>query len=133
MSPWIQTPDYLFWKDQTVINNIFNRLRNNGHYWLRLGNYKITHIRDLTGEGYDSEQKDGKPILPTSSSNMLTYTFQNGCVATFRLSGTEPKLKYYFELSDKSLEKAKERVAEMAKYVIEEMLEPAKNGLRRTL
>jgi len=124
---------YLFWKDQTVINNIFNRLRNNGHYWLRVGNYKITHIRDLTDEGYDSEQKDGKPILPTSSSNMLTYTFQNGCVATFRLSGTEPKLKYYFELSDKSLEKAKERVAEMAKYIIEEMLEPAKNGLRRTL
>ena len=64
---------------------------------------------------------------------MLTYTFQNGCVATFRLSGTEPKLKYYFELSDNSLEKAKERVAEMAIYVIEEMLEPTKNGLRRTL
>jgi len=124
---------YLFWNDQNTIDAIFSRLRNDGHYWLRVGDYKIKHVRDLTGAGYDSEQQDGKPILPTSSSNMITYTFENGCVATFRLSGTEPKLKYYFELSDNSLDKAKKRVEEMAKYVIEEMLEPSKNMLRKTL
>ena len=78
---------YLYWRDQKKIDQIFSRLRNNGHYWLRVGKYKIKHVRDLTNEGYDSEQSDGKPKLPVSKSNMLTYTFENGCVATFRLSG----------------------------------------------
>ncbi|ETE57356.1 Phosphoglucomutase-2, partial [Ophiophagus hannah] len=39
-------------------------------------------------------------VLPTSkSSQMITFTFSNGCVATMRTSGTEPKIKYYAELS----------------------------------
>lgn len=29
---------------------------------------------------------------------MITFTFQNGCVATLRTSGTEPKIKYYAEM-----------------------------------
>ena len=28
---------------------------------------------------------------------MITFTFENGCVATLRTSGTEPKIKYYTE------------------------------------
>lgn len=28
---------------------------------------------------------------------MVTFTFQNGIVATLRTSGTEPKIKYYTE------------------------------------
>lgn len=38
-------------------------------------------------------------VLPVSrNSQMLTFTFQNGCVATLRTSGTEPKIKYYAEM-----------------------------------
>lgn len=38
-------------------------------------------------------------VLPVSkSSQMITFTFQNGCVATLRTSGTEPKIKYYAEM-----------------------------------
>lgn len=38
-------------------------------------------------------------VLPTSSSSqMVTFTFSNGGVATMRTSGTEPKIKYYTEL-----------------------------------
>ncbi len=38
-------------------------------------------------------------VLPTSrSSQMITFTFSNGGVATMRTSGTEPKIKYYTEL-----------------------------------
>lgn len=38
-------------------------------------------------------------VLPTSkSSQMITFTFANGGVATMRTSGTEPKIKYYSEL-----------------------------------
>ena len=28
---------------------------------------------------------------------MITFTFDNGCIATMRTSGTEPKIKYYTE------------------------------------
>jgi phosphomannomutase len=47
---------------------------------------------------------DQKTVLPASTSSQhLTFTFRNGCVANLRGSGTEPKLKYYVELhgSDK--------------------------------
>lgn len=41
-------------------------------------------------------------ILPVSkSSQMITFYFENGCVATLRTSGTEPKIKYYTELACK--------------------------------
>lgn len=37
-------------------------------------------------------------VLPvTRSSHMITFTLQNGVVATLRTSGTEPKIKYYTE------------------------------------
>lgn len=37
-------------------------------------------------------------VLPvTSSSHMITFTLQNGIVATLRTSGTEPKIKFYTE------------------------------------
>lgn len=37
-------------------------------------------------------------VLPVSrSSQMITFTLQNGVVATLRTSGTEPKIKYYTE------------------------------------
>jgi phosphoglucomutase/phosphopentomutase len=62
------------------------------------GKYEIVSVRDLT-TGYDSSQRDKRAILPTSkSSEMLTFEFSNGLVATLRTSGTEPKIKYYAEL-----------------------------------
>jgi phosphomannomutase len=36
---------------------------------------------------------------------MITFTFDNGLVATLRTSGTEPKIKYYTELCASSTEK----------------------------
>lgn len=37
-------------------------------------------------------------VLPvTRSSHMITFSLQNGVVATLRTSGTEPKIKYYTE------------------------------------
>jgi Phosphomannomutase len=62
------------------------------------GKYSVTRVRDLT-TGYDSGTADHKATLPTSkSSEMITFTFDNGLVATLRTSGTEPKIKYYTEL-----------------------------------
>lgn len=59
--------------------------------------YQVVSVRDLT-TGYDSTTADHKATLPVSkSSQMITFTFQNGLVATLRTSGTEPKIKYYTE------------------------------------
>ena len=69
---------------------IFARLINDRHYWARLGPFNIVRVRDLRAPGYDSSIADRKPQLPVGSSNMLTFTFSNGVVATLRGSGTEP-------------------------------------------
>ena len=62
------------------------------------GKYSIKGVRDLT-TGFDSRQPDGKALLPSSSSSqMITFYFDNGLDATIRTSGTEPKIKYYTEL-----------------------------------
>lgn len=62
------------------------------------GRYVIESVRDLT-TGFDSGQTDNKATLPVSSSSqMITFSFANGLVATLRTSGTEPKIKYYTEM-----------------------------------
>jgi phosphomannomutase len=69
------------------------------------GKYEVTSVRDLTS-GYDSSQPDKKAVLPVSRcSQMITFTFNNGLVATLRTSGTEPKIKYYTELCAPPTEK----------------------------
>ncbi|PWA26176.1 hypothetical protein CCH79_00019771 [Gambusia affinis] len=90
------------------------------------GGIRVVHVRDVT-TGYDSSQPDLRAVraalllplwrfwyypgswspssyslqitvLPVSrSSQMITFTLQNGVVATLRTSGTEPKIKYYTE------------------------------------
>jgi len=91
---------YFLCHDADTIKAMFDRLRNydgSGTYPTKCGDYSIAHVRDLTA-GYDSETPDHKPLLPTSkSSQMITFKFENGCVATLRTSGTEPKIKYYAE------------------------------------
>lgn len=62
------------------------------------GKYPIATVRDLT-TGIDTCQTDGKSLLPSSkSSQMVTFTYENGAVITLRTSGTEPKIKYYAEM-----------------------------------
>lgn len=62
------------------------------------GRYSIKSVRDMT-TGYDSSTIDRKPVLSVSkSSQMITFYFDNGLIATLRTSGTEPKIKYYAEL-----------------------------------
>lgn len=120
--------------DPLVTNRIFERLRNGGQYWTACGDFTIDHIRDLT-MGYDSEQPDKKAVLPVSaSSHMITYTFANGCVATLRTSGTEPKLKYYVELAGKvgqSRAEVTQILATQVEQIVELMLQPTENNLER--
>uniref|UniRef100_A0A8C5QYS0 Phosphoglucomutase 2 n=1 Tax=Leptobrachium leishanense TaxID=445787 RepID=A0A8C5QYS0_9ANUR len=97
----ISKNSYFICYDQETIKSLFEALRNydgQNTYPKLCGKFQVTGVRDLT-TGYDNNQTDNKAILPTSkSSQMITFTFANGGVATMRTSGTEPKIKYYTEL-----------------------------------
>ena len=134
---FISNNHYFFCYEKDTILSIFSRLRNNGEYWKEIlgssgRNYIISGIRDLTA-GYDSSTPNKLPTLPVSASTqMITYTFSNGCVLTLRTSGTEPKIKYYSEMQGKpgvaGIE-VKKDLQEMLNDVLPKMLEPDKNNL----
>lgn len=127
---------YFICYDRPTISSMFERLRNYGApntYPTTCGEFAIKDVRDLT-TGYDSSFPDKKAVLPVDSeTQMITFTFENGCVATLRTSGTEPKVKYYTELCgtpgqsdwvalDAELEKLVENI-------IEDFMQPKVNNL----
>ena len=129
---------YYFMHDHSAVTTIMERLRSNGNYQtLRdvVTPYEIESFRDLGEPGYDSLQSDKRPTLPTSkSAPMMTIRFTNGCVIQLRPSGTEPKFKFYIELKGKpgvSREMVEEELATMVDIVLDRLLEPVKNGLKK--
>ena len=104
-------------------------------YPTHCGKYKIAHVRDVT-LGYDSSTADTTCALPTDPScHMLTFTFENGCVATMRTSGTEPKIKYYTELTAKpgsgvTYEGLAEKLQDMVDCLIREFFKPDVHDLK---
>ncbi|XP_067306216.1 glucose 1,6-bisphosphate synthase [Pseudorasbora parva] len=134
----ISRTSYVLCNDPPTIYRIFSCLRNFGGpgvYPELCGDYCIKHIRDVT-TGYDSSQPDNKCVLPlTKNSQMVTFTFQNGIVATLRTSGTEPKIKYYTEFcappGERDISCLEEELRKVTSAVVEEFLEPDKNNLLR--
>ncbi|XP_055957447.1 phosphopentomutase [Patella vulgata] len=129
---------YFICHDKNVIESMFDHLRNfngQGKYPTSCGPYKIRHVRDLTGAGFDSSKPGNIPELPTSSSQMITFTFENGCVSTLRTSGTEPKIKYYTEhCPDKSTgmdrDEALRELNDIVDNIITHFFQPEKRGLQ---
>eukprot|EP01113_Clastostelium_recurvatum_P029937 TRINITY_DN3624_c0_g1_i7.p1 TRINITY_DN3624_c0_g1~~TRINITY_DN3624_c0_g1_i7.p1 ORF type:complete len:202 (+),score=67.27 TRINITY_DN3624_c0_g1_i7:445-1050(+) len=123
---------YFFCYDPAKLESIFQAIRNfngTGTYPTEIGEIKVARVRDLT-TGYDSSTPDNKTVLPPSSSTqMITFYFENGCVATLRGSGTEPKLKYYIELSGPVPADVERVIDHMAINVIETCLRPKQNDL----
>ncbi|KAK6181557.1 hypothetical protein SNE40_009387 [Patella caerulea] len=129
---------YFICHDKKVIESMFDHLRNfngQGKYPTSCGPYKIRHVRDLTGAGFDSSKPGNIPDLPTSSSQMITFTFENGCVSTLRTSGTEPKIKYYTEhCPDQSTgmdkNEALRELNDIVNNIITHFFQPEKRGLQ---
>ncbi|XP_049328412.1 phosphoglucomutase-2 [Astyanax mexicanus] len=127
---------YFICHDQNTIKQLFERLRNyegENSYPKECRGFSVTAVRDLT-TGYDSNQSDNKAILPTSkSSQMITFTFANGGVATMRTSGTEPKIKYYTELcaapGNSDLNQLKAELDSLVDAIVENFFQPEKNNL----
>lgn len=85
---------------------------------------EVVHISDYEKkEVYD---KDGKKIkdITLPKSNVLQYILKDNTKITIRPSGTEPKIKFYFEVcvkesKDKRVVVAKEKVANFKKFIKE--------------
>jgi phosphomannomutase len=126
---------YFFLKDPSVVATIMDKMTTQGTFsqLATVGPYKVESFRYLGEPGYDSTTADKKPTLPTDkASPMMTIRFENGCVAQFRASGTEPKFKYYIELKGKpgvSREVVTEDLAIMSAILLETLLQPEKHGL----
>ncbi|XP_053712112.1 phosphopentomutase-like [Synchiropus splendidus] len=134
----ISKNSYFICHDQNVIRSLFDRLRTHdgtrGSYPTTCGRFTISAVRDLT-TGYDSNQPDNKAVLPTSSSSqMITFSFANGGVATMRTSGTEPKIKYYTELcaapGDSDVAQLRKELDDLVNAIVENFFEPEKNKLQ---
>ncbi len=120
---------YFFCHDPRRMFGIFEELKSaDGSYPTHMGKYEITRVRDLMRPGHDSAFADKKPILPVSSSPMITFFFANGAVFTLRGSGTEPKLKYYSELPGPRGE-SDATLADMIHEMTTHFLKPQANGL----
>ncbi|XP_072432817.1 glucose 1,6-bisphosphate synthase isoform X1 [Chiloscyllium punctatum] len=122
--------------EPATMKRMFDRLRNyekDNRYPDHCGPFEILYVRDVT-TGYDNSQPNNKSVLPISrSSQMITFSFVNGCVATLRASGTEPKIKYYAEFCAPPGQSGTAYLAEELNKLIDAMvknfLEPEKNGL----
>lgn len=123
---------YFFCYDPAVLRQIFQHIRDGGRYADKAGEFDIVGVRDLTTPGCDrrpAAYRAYSPSLPvTSSTEMITFYFANGGTATLRGSGTEPKLKYYVELSgERAFVKA--TLPRLTEAIIATFLQPAKFGL----
>uniref|UniRef100_A0A8C8FJE2 Phosphoglucomutase 2-like 1 n=1 Tax=Oncorhynchus tshawytscha TaxID=74940 RepID=A0A8C8FJE2_ONCTS len=134
----ISTTSYVICYDPPTVKRIFTRLRNfegENTYPRSSGGHSIVDVRDVT-TGYDSSQPDKLCVLPmTKSSQMITFTLQNGIVATLRTSGTEPKIKFYTEFcappGKSDISSLEEELKKVTDTLVEEFLEPDKNNLIR--
>ncbi|XP_074848691.1 phosphopentomutase [Carettochelys insculpta] len=133
----ITKASYFICYEPKTIKELFENLRNydgKNSYPKSCGKFKVSGVRDLT-TGYDNSQPDQKAVLPTSkSSQMITFTFANGGVATMRTSGTEPKIKYYAELcappGNSDPDQLKKELDELASAIEEYFFQPQKNKLQ---
>ena len=123
---------YFRMDDMGVVEKIMTRIRDDNNYGIDLSPYQVNYIRDLDGDGYDSSKPDKKPTLPPTE--MMTLGFTNGCIVQLRPSGTEPKFKFYIEMKGKpgvSRADVSEELHQMAPYILEKLLEPERNGLKK--
>ena len=125
---------YFMCHDPQIIKDLFIRMRTagpEGKHLNKIGEFNVSRVRDMT-LGYDSATADHKPILPKQSGQMITFYLENGCVATIRTSGTEPKIKWYIEIGASNMEKATKDLDEVVKAIQDDLLQREKYGLKHS-
>ena len=114
---------YYVIEDVSVTKAIFEAFRNSG--MKSLGGEKIKSVRDVT-RGIDTSG-EACHLPKTPEAEMITIFFENGAVVTIRASGTEPKVKFYSELSSReSVSQAKRELDEIVAIIKRDFYQPDK-------
>lgn len=116
---------YFISHDKSKTNEMFERIQN--EYPKSLGRFGISGIRDLN-KGFDSREDGNKAKLPTQSTHMITFYFENGATVTLRTSGTEPKIKYYCEMVAGSRAEVEGDIKDLVDLIKSEWYQPEKYG-----
>lgn len=97
------------------IKDIMNHVRVHG---ITLANHKLVKYDDLSVS--KTFYPDGKTEpIHLAKSNVLKFYFDNGMWVVFRPSGTEPKLKIYFSVHEKTQHLAEEELNKVVREVLE--------------
>jgi phosphomannomutase len=129
--------NYIICRDPKKTDQIFQRIRTagaNNSYIMTAAGASVVSVKDVT-VGYDSTNVEGNyacsmPLTP--DSHMLMFEFNNGVSATFRTSGTEPKIKFYTEIAGQPGQEAGMLGSILKAFVdqlVEEFLQPTLHGL----
>ncbi len=89
---------------QEEINKLMNNLRENK--LTKIANYSIKKIEDYLKDSTDYPK-----------SNVLRYIFEDGSFIAIRPSGTEPKYKIYYSVTEKNKEQAIKKYEEFKKHL----------------
>ena len=108
---------------------VFARIRAEG-YPETIGGLRVVGVRDL-GTGLDTGKPGGRTDLHWAPGDlMVTYTLEGGGTLTIRVSGTEPKLKYYLEVSAADEAAAAEKADRLLAAVESEVVRPREHDLQ---
>lgn len=104
---------------QERIRSTMNRLRElqPGEF----GGHKVKAIRDYLKQEKYNVSTDTKEELSLPSSNVLYYELGDESWFCIRPSGTEPKIKIYFGVSDKTLEESRYKLENLKENVLMEI------------
>ncbi|NLD50069.1 MAG: phospho-sugar mutase, partial [Clostridiaceae bacterium] len=84
----------------------------------RFGSYEASAVRDyLAGERYDT-LTGKKETINLPDSDVLYYEIKDGSWFCIRPSGTEPKIKIYFGVSDNSLKASENKLEKLQENVL---------------
>lgn len=101
------------------IQKIMNTLRETAPK--AFGGKDVVWVRDYKNQVFHNLQTGAKEKSPLPISDVLYYTLEDGTWLCVRPSGTEPKLKFYIGVKGKTLQGAKEKLAEIEKDLDEKL------------
>lgn len=96
---------------QEKIKQIIEKLRNTTIE--NVGNFKVLEIRDYQTKVIRDLQtgENRQTTLPTS--NVLYFKLEKDAWCCVRPSGTEPKIKFYMGVNEKTMEEANKKLEEL--------------------
>ena len=92
-------------KGNKQMNDLMDKLRKDP--FIKIDSIFVTKVEDYLKQ--EIHENNGVLPLNLPKSNLIKLYFNDGSTIAIRPSGTEPKVKFYFGVIDKELEKAKSK------------------------